>query len=95
MRTKAERRYNDFKKAIRKREICRKVYNWEWYGNLHQYSKNKIHCSCPMCREKTNRRKSYYSDYKKTKGKNLTHADLITWVKMNDSERDYEDVSEN
>ena len=24
-----------------------------WYDNLHQYSKNKIHCSCPMCSAKT------------------------------------------
>ena len=24
-----------------------------WYDNLHQYSKNKIHCSCPWCSAKT------------------------------------------
>ena len=24
-----------------------------FYDNLHQYSKNKIHCSCPMCSAKT------------------------------------------
>lgn len=23
------------------------------YDNLHQYSKNKVHCSCPMCSAKT------------------------------------------
>ena len=24
-----------------------------FYNNLHQYSKNKIHCSCPICSAKT------------------------------------------
>ena len=36
------------------------LFNYEFlnnrkgiYDNLHQYSKNKIHCSCPMCSVKT------------------------------------------
>ena len=58
MRTHAEKRHNDWKKAIRKRKITR---SWGWqdyYDNLHQYSKNKIHCSCGMCSryKKTNNR---------------------------------------
>lgn len=57
------RRYKDYIKAKRKRDIDKKtqhVFNdeygmhwWFWYNNLHQYSKNKIHCSCPMCSAKT------------------------------------------
>ena len=63
MRTTAERRRTDWKKAIRKRRIDRaRNAVWpadsslgkDWYDNLHQYSKGKIHCSCPMCRRKTN-----------------------------------------
>ena len=56
MRNEAEKRHNDWYKAIRKRNIVRDVYGWSegWYDNLHQYSKNKIHCSCPLCRSKTN-----------------------------------------
>ena len=54
MRTRAERRRNNFLKARRKQLICKKIYGWEYYDNLHQYSKNKIHCSCPMCATKTN-----------------------------------------
>jgi len=56
MRTTAEKRHNDWKKAIRKRRIDRErnPNSNDYYDNLHQYSKNKIHCSCPMCSAKTN-----------------------------------------
>lgn len=69
MRTRAWRRYKNYTKAKRKREIDFYDYYWVfhrpsnnpldfssksgWYDNLHQYSKNKIHCSCPMCSAKT------------------------------------------
>lgn len=51
------------RKALRKRRLARDIYHcwgawlgedeWEYYKNLHQYSKNKIHCSCPYCNSKT------------------------------------------
>lgn len=44
------------RKALRKRNITQQVYYYTghpYYDNLHQYSKNKIHCSCPMCSSKT------------------------------------------
>ena len=42
------------RKALRKRRIIQeKDRKWEYYNNLHQYSKNKIHCSCPYCSSKT------------------------------------------
>lgn len=47
---KQKRRKKDYSKALRKRSISRNVYIHDWYDNLHQYSKNKIHCSCGMCR---------------------------------------------
>ena len=60
MRNRGERRSNDWHKAIRKRRIVKEVYCWadEWYDNLHQYSMNKVHCSCGMCSRynKTNNR---------------------------------------
>lgn len=37
-------------KALRKQRICREVYGSDFYDNLHQYQKNKIHCSCPACK---------------------------------------------
>lgn len=63
-RTRATRRQNNINKAIRKKKISDQYvlhsFNdetgdiiWSWYNNLHQYSKNKIHCSCPICRKKT------------------------------------------
>lgn len=63
--TGGENRRRSFIKALRKQKIDREVH-WPlyyrgttkgepigWYKNLHQYSKNKIHCSCPMCSSKT------------------------------------------
>lgn len=57
-RGRAWRRYKNYIKAKRKRDIDFDIYGWSqyfhpWYNNLHQYSKNKIHCSCPMCSPKT------------------------------------------
>lgn len=54
------------RKAKRKRRIDRQVH-WfcgSWYSNLHQYSKNKIHCSCGMCMSKTrNKNRRVRSNY--------------------------------
>ena len=46
------------RKALRKRRISRYDYYYrveekDYYDNLHQYSKNKVHCSCPACQTKT------------------------------------------
>lgn len=50
--TKQQTRENNWKHALRRRRIAREVLKWDYYNNLHQYSKNKIHCSCPLCRGK-------------------------------------------
>ena len=47
-----------WRKALRKRRIDRlRQSSWmthvDYYDNLHQYSKNKVHCSCPSCSAKT------------------------------------------
>lgn len=59
-RNRAYRRHKDTAKAIRKRRIDRETCCWSrrtgfvpYYDNLHQYSKNKVHCSCPDCSPKT------------------------------------------
>ena len=58
--TGGENRRRSILKALRKRRIDKSIYSYldhiresGYYKNLHQYSKNKIHCSCPMCASKT------------------------------------------
>lgn len=46
---RGKRRKLNIAKALRKKKISEEVYHITYYDNLHQYSKNKIHCSCPMC----------------------------------------------
>lgn len=56
-RTRAENRFNSRRKALRRRRITQEVYGMKednpYYDNLHQYSKNKVHCSCPWCSRKS------------------------------------------
>ena len=73
MRGLAYNRKKSFAKAKRKQNICKKCYGWEYYNNLHQYSKNKIHCSCSSCRITTAKR-SWCGGHRK--GKNWKHSDL-------------------
>lgn len=56
MRNRGWRRKKDFSKAKRKKCIDIELSHWNrilCYNNLHEYSKNKIHCSCAMCSAKT------------------------------------------
>ena len=82
MRNLAEKRHNDWKKAIRKKKIIN-AYGWDYYDNLHQYSKNKIHCSCPLCRAKTAKRKQVWSG-----GKNWSIPDERRIEEMNEQEEE-------
>lgn len=55
---RAYKRKKDFAKAIRKKKLDREVTcyfdpEFGMYKFLHQYSKGKIHCSCPSCSAKT------------------------------------------
>lgn len=80
-------------KAIRKRRIDG-YSNWYseergygFYNNLHQYSKNKIHCSCPMCSAKTKnkgrRKKNWWAP-----PRNYKISDIRKIQSMNDSEQE-------
>jgi hypothetical protein len=55
-RTRDYTRKMMFKKAIRKKRLA-ETHSWNrdfpYYNNLHEYSKNKIHYSCPLCQPKT------------------------------------------
>lgn len=80
-RTSAERRHNDWTKAIRKMKICRDNYGQQYYDNLHQYSKNKIHCSCPMCSAKT-KGNFLWGSSSRHNGKNYSIKDLKRYDEM-------------
>ena len=54
MRNRAERRKLRQKIIRRKKKIAKEVYGFPYYHNDGEYSKGKIHCSCPMCSAKTN-----------------------------------------
>ncbi len=49
---RASRRKKNASKAMRKFKLASQIYGKDgWhYKSLHQYSKNRIHCSCQMCR---------------------------------------------
>lgn len=86
MRTRAERRRNNIIKSLRKQKLCQEIYHLNWYDNLHEYSKNKIHCSCPMCAAKTNGKKIKYGWQPKF---NPTIKDLKQIEKLNYNFNEY------
>ena len=67
MRNRAWRRKKDFSKAKRKKDIDQSTCfeDYTYYNNLHQYSKNKIHCSCWMCSAKIKTHGYNISDQKR------------------------------
>lgn len=83
------------RKALRKRRLAREIYHswgkseWEYYDNLHQFSKNKIHCSCPMCSTKTRnkgKRRNRRANYCRTL--NYRRPDLIRQMAMDQQMRE-------
>ena len=85
------------RKALRKRRIAREIYrywkhyseddNWEYFDNLHQYSKNAIHCSCPACSGKTrNKGKRRYKSGNYAPGINYKASDLRKVITMDQDE---------
>lgn len=81
---RAIRRKKDIHKAIRKKNIDLFVHYradiYPWYNSIHQYSKNKIHCSCYWCSSRK-RKFSYYS-----------HSDLMKLAKTNYDLYEYNNI---
>ena len=98
-RTRAWRRYKNYTKAKRKKELDKDihlrgwhsgVYAHSWYDNLHQYSKNTIFCSCHMCSAKTRnkgKRRHLYGNY--APSINYSYSDIRKMMRMKDSEEEY------
>lgn len=91
-RTLAEKRHNDWTKAIRKQKICKERDGSDWYPHLHQYSKNKIHCSCPLCKPKTrHHRPAFGMEKGRRGGRRWRHTDVKRIVAMTTREKEYMD----
>jgi hypothetical protein len=80
------------RKAIRKKrlakEICWSPPGWEYYDNLHQFSKNKIHCSCGMCSTKTrNKGKRNKKNYHRAI--NYKGSDMRKMISMDDQMEEF------
>ena len=79
------------RKALRKRRIAREIYSYcehDYYDNLHQFSKNKIHCSCPMCSPKT-RNKGRRDRKNYQRALNYKASELKRQIAMDDEELEY------
>ena len=84
-RSRAYNRDVSKRKALRKKRISDNFWphasDYPYYDNLHQYSKNKIHCSCPMCSPKTkNKGKRARKNYNPTH--NYKPSDLRKKIDM-------------
>ena len=91
-RSRAYNRDVSKRKALRKRRIAKEVYydgkEHPYYNNLHQYSKNKIHCSCPMCSPKT-RNKGHRNRKNYQRALNYKASELKRQISMDDEELEY------
>ena len=80
------------RKALNRRRLARKIYSYDdkdYYDNLHQYSKNKIHCSCHCCSTKTrNKGRRQRGNYRRSI--NYKKADLIQMMSMDEQMYDYD-----
>ena len=72
------RRWRNHQKAVRKQNISRHVYGFEWYECLGKYDKGKVHCSCPYCTAKTNDKFYGSNNYKASDRRKIeaTNAEL-------------------
>lgn len=86
------------RKALRKRRLADRIYRcwheddgWHYYNNLHQYSKNKIHCSCPACQTKTrNKGHRRYKAGNYNRNLNYKASELRRLLAMDEEEMEYE-----
>lgn len=79
---RGRRRKLNFSKAKRKKKIAQVLYGGDIYEHDNQYSKNKVHCSCPMCSAKSNGEN----------GENWSHSDLKKIASMNNQLKEYSGI---
>lgn len=84
MRNKPYRREMRRKHIKRKKRIADSIYSGgPYYSFDGQYDKNKVHCSCPMCSQKTNNKgKNRLKHGNYYPSKNWKHSDKLKIDKM-------------
>lgn len=85
MRSSAYKRQMTWRKAKRKARLDKELNHGDkpLYDNLHQYSKNSIHCSCSDCQAKTRNkgnRRTKPGNYNPSK--NYKHAEYKRIINM-------------
>ncbi len=94
-RSMAYNRDVSYRKAMRKKRISDHYWSTysmghSYYDNLHQYSKNKIHCSCSMCSRKTkNKGSRRYKPGNYSRSHNYKASDLRMLISMDEKEAEY------
>ena len=88
-RDRAYYRKMAWRKARRKARIWSEVFPGDkpLFDNLHQYSKNTIHCSCPDCNAKTRNKGRRSRGYSPTY--NPTVSDLRKIINMLEDLEEY------
>lgn len=84
----AKNRFNSWKKAVRKKKIDEAISNHPLYDNLHQYSKNSIHCDCPNCSPKTKnkgKRRYKHGNYAPSKNYKISDQRRLDQMDMDDN----------
>ena len=83
------------RKALRKQHISKCSSYWspesrgEHFDNLHWYSKNKVHCSCPLCNSKTrNKGRRNRANYQRSI--NYKKSDLVKQMSMDAQMEEYD-----
>ena len=90
MSSRAYNRAVSRRKALNRRQLARNIYPYDehdYYDNLHQYSTNKIHCSCPVCSAKT-RNKGRRDRKNYSRSLNYKATDLRKLMTMDADEED-------
>ena len=81
------------RKAKRKKCISDRYWH-SYYDNLHQYSKNKIHCSCANCSRKTrNKGNRRYKAGNYSCSLCYKASDLRKLISMDEKEKTYFDIN--
>ena len=91
MSSRARTRDYMWRKALHKRYLDHMLScgGWMMYDNLHEYSKGKIHCSCPWCSPRTRNKGRHRNTKNYAPSINYKISDLRKVRDMDEQEQEY------